>query len=225
MKGAEMPEHKTLFIDIETTGLVPKIEVPGKRPGTTKKEQLPYETGYMQYPYIVSMAWAIDDEEPKYYVLNQEGREIPKEASDIHGITTEIADKSDMTFIEAAYLLLNDAKGSEIVVGHGLYFDTSIIKANFLRHETPESFAYMVLEDVLHKYKRIDTMRSTAKMMRKWPTLSELHLKLFRRGFECHNAKNDLEATRRCYKWLLKKGIVPTFEKLQEKAKEKSASS
>ena len=55
----------------------------------------------------------------------------------------------------------------------------------------------------------------------KWPTLSALHQKLFRKGFDCHDAKADVEATRRCYEWLSKKGIIPTHAELLEKAKEK----
>jgi len=224
-------KHKTLFLDIETTGLTPHRMVPGKRVGIMKKQYLHYETDYMEFPYIVSMAWAIDDNDPVYYIFNQEGREVPKEASGIHGITAEIAAESEYTFNHGVLEMLNgevNCHDAEIVVGHGLYFDTSIIKANILREInlkrpkyplTTEPFDY--ISEIFHKYKRIDTMRSSAKMMRKWPTLSELHLKIFRSGFECHNAKNDVEATRRCYKWLLKKGIVPTFDELQNKAKEK----
>ena len=225
-------DHKTLFTDTESTGLPPERIVPGKRPGTTKKERLPYDTHYMDFPHIVRMAWAINDEEPKDYILNQEGREIPKEASDIHGITTEIANKSKHFFSDVILECIDDAEGCEIVVGHGLYFDTSIIKANVLREldripNKPEIFkntiptnTYDLIEEILHKHKRIDTMRSSASFMHGWPTLSELHLKLFRKGFKAHDAKEDLEAMRRCYYWLLKKKIVPTWEKLQEKARE-----
>lgn len=218
-------EHKTLFLDIETTGLVPNIEVPGKRPGTTKKQQLPYETGYNDYPYIVSIAWKVNNEEAVEFVLNQEGREIPEEASNIHNITTEIAAKSDTTFEEAIMLLLDDAAGIEIVVGHGLYFDTSILKANVLRGIEKKTLLPQTIEtitEMLHKYKRIDTMRSSIKIMKKWCSLSDLHMKLFRKGFVAHVAKNDVEATARCYEWLLRKEIVPTWEKLQEKAEEKA---
>jgi len=223
-----MNKHKTLFLDIETTGLVPSKRVPGKRPGTTKKENLDYKTDYMQFPYIVSMAWKVDDSETQHYIINQEGREIPKEASDIHGITTEIAEKSEITFCKAILLFIDDTRDCEIVVGHGLYFDTSIVKAGVLREIKKEKPDYAIKEylfiehfetltELLHKDKRIDTMRSSAKMMRGWPTLSELHFKIFRKGFEAHDNKNDVEACCRCYEWLLKKNIVPTWEKLQEK--------
>lgn len=217
-------EHDTEFLDLESSGL-PRRRVPGVKPGTTKWHNLDYKTEYMDFPFIVSMAWARNDGEVRHYILNPEGREIPKEASDIHGITTEIANKSDKSFYQVINQMTLDFFECEIVVGHGLYFDTSMIKANVLRETEKGNFLkedniYECIEDMLHKEKRIDTMRSTAKMCRKWPTLSELHQKLFRKGFDAHDAKSDLEATRRCYEWLLKKGMVPTFDQLKEKAKE-----
>jgi len=225
-------KQKTLFIDVETTGLPPRIDVPGKKPGTIRKEQVPYETGYMQYPYIVGMAWAIDDGPVTEYIFNQEGREIPEEASDIHGITTSMAYLSEYTFNQGLIGMLVDVDEVDIVVGHGLYFDISIIKANILKEidlgearemkDRLNNLDYEHMTNMLHKYKRIDTMRSTCKMMRKWPTLEELYMKIFRRSFEgAHTAKGDVIAVRECYKWLLLKGIVPTFEELQQKAEEK----
>ncbi len=211
-------EHKTLFLDIETTGLPIKM-VPAKKPGAMKKQQLDYKTEYMEFPYIVEMAWAINDEEPTHYIINQEGREIPKEASDINGITTEITNKSEDKFCDIIPGLILVGYDCEIVVGHGLYFDTSTIKANILRDIQLGSnlIGFEQATETLHKHKRIDTMRSAIKMCRKWPTLSELHMKIFRKGFEAHNNVEDLEATRRCCKWMKAKGIVPTWEKLQEK--------
>jgi len=219
-------EHKTLFLDIETTGLIPHRVVPGKRIGATRKEQFSYEDDYMDFPRIVSIAWAVNDGEVNHYILNQNGLDIPKEASDIHGITSEMANKSTIYFGDGAVLgtLLEEAGGSGVVVGHGLYFDTSIIKANVLREIKNNSLDKRDFDrttTALHKDKRIDTMRSSAKMCRKWPTLSELHFKLFREGFTCHDAKSDVEATRRCYLWLLQKGIVPTYAELLERSVEK----
>ena len=54
-------------------------------------------------------------------------------------------------------------------------------------------------------------------MMGKWPKLSELFEKIFKREYVGHNAALDVEATRACYQWLLSQEIVPTWEKLQEK--------
>lgn len=219
-----MDQPKTLFLDIETTGLVPKMMVNGKRPGTQRKETVPYETGFALYPNVVSMAWKIDDEKTHYMVLNQGKNIIPQEAINIHGITNQIANASPFNFLQAINKFIVDSFECDIVVGHNIYYDTSIIKANVLKEVhagnlTQEHFDVIV--DRLHKDKRIDTMRRTIKMMGKWPTLQELHMKIFNRGFDAHNAKNDVEALARCYEWLARKGIIPTLEQLREKARER----
>jgi len=219
-----MYQHKTTFTDTETTDLIKEHRVPGKREGTTRKERIPYETMFMDYPYIVSLGWGINDGEVKEFIINQEGREIPKEASDIHGITTEIANASEHSMSDVLCAFINDSEGSEIIVGHNIHFDTAVIKGNVLREiqkKTLGKMAYDQVSEILDKQKRICTMRKTIKLMKKWPTLSELHQKLFRKGFDAHSAKSDVEACRRCYEWLLKKNIVPTWEKLQEIAAEK----
>lgn len=213
--------HKTIILDIETTGLIPKKEVPGKRPWTTKKVELSHEEDFAEFPRVLSIAWKVDDDDTMYYLCNQEGQPIPEEATAINGITEAMTNSTDITFKDAVLKFHEDAKDCEVVVGHGIYFDTSIIKANIMKLVSKEKLSrqfYDEMTEILHKHKRIDTMRSTAKMMRKWPTLHELHQKIFHKGFEAHSAAEDVEACFRCYGWLKKKGIVPTWEELQEKA-------
>jgi len=214
-----MQEHPEICIDVETTGLIPEVEVPGKRPRTTKKEKVSYETGYMDYPHIVSIAWKVDDEETKYFILNQEGRKIPQASIDIHGITDEMAEKSEDYFHNIISMFIADAIECDIVIGHGLYFDTSMIKASVLR-DARRILPHDMFEQAtkaLHKNKRIDTMQSACTIMRGWKELSALHMKIFRNGFPAHNAKEDCEAGYRCYQWLKRKNIVPSWEKLQER--------
>jgi DNA polymerase III epsilon subunit-like protein len=202
---------KIVFVDIETTGLPPEIIVPGKRPGTTRKERVPYETGYMDYPYVVSLAYKVNKEESRYFVLNQEGRTIPEEAIKIHGITNEVATESEHTFVSVVLELIRVTQDADIVVGHGLYFDTSVLKANVLREIDKGRIIPTVFADItaaLYKDKRIDTMRITNKMFGKWPTLQELHRKLFDKGFFAHNAEEDVEATAACFYWLVENGAV-----------------
>ncbi|MCP4457898.1 MAG: hypothetical protein GY816_07730 [Cytophagales bacterium] len=45
--------------------------------------------------------------------------------------------------------------------------------------------------------------------LNKWPSLSELHYKLFRRGFdEAHDAAADIQATAKCFWELRRIGVV-----------------
>ena len=96
----------------------------------------------------------------------------------------------------------------EVVVGHGLYFDTSIIKANALRLKKQE--LYEKLTELLHKDKRVDTMQKTIKFcgLKKYPKLGELYQKLFDEEFDGHCAANDVEATYKCYNRLVELNVL-----------------
>lgn len=222
-KKIKKMNRKIITFDCETSGLIPHRIVPGKRPGTTRKEQLSYETDYKQFPYIVSLAWKVNDQPTKEFIVNQEGREIPKEVSDIHGITTEIANASKYSFAPVIMSFMVDLKDCDIIVGHNIFFDTSIIKANVRRESIRGKLPLLIVNEfneLLHKDKRVDTMRKGIKLCGgKWPKLTELYFKLFNENFEAHNAAEDVEATRRIYLELIKRGIVPSFEEMQEKTK------
>ncbi len=201
---------KICTLDLETTGLIPK--------------NARYETDSEKFPYILSMAWCVVEQEYdpnlhiksvlKYeYIINQEGRTVPIEATKINGITQEMCDASKFNTFTTLLQFMMDADGSDLIVGHNIYFDTSIIKANVLRiisgGKTPmEMFNKMTA--ILHKDKRIDTMRLCHKLFGgKWPTLEEAYFKLFGKTFKAHSAGNDVDAAYRIYLELEKRGLIP----------------
>ncbi len=200
---------KIIILDIETTGLVPK--------------GLEYENHYMQFPYILSMSWKCikDDQESETYefIINQEGRQVPPEATRINGITQEMCDASKFDTFSTLLQFMMDSDQSDFIVGHNIYFDTSIIKANVLRiiagnkGTTIEMFNKMT--DLLHKDKRIDTMRICAKHFGgKWPTLGEAYQKLLGVPMNnSHNAQADVNACYAIYRELVKRGLVPSEPK------------
>ncbi len=193
---------KTITLDIETTGLPPK--------------NADYKIDFMQYPYIVTLAYKINDEETKEFIINQEGRKIPAEVTAIHGITDEMADASPHKLYEVLRDMALEAENNNFTIGHNIYFDSSIIKANILR--IPDTIdLYNCIEDILHKDKRIDTMRIGHKLYGgKWPKLTELYFKLFNENFEAHSAKNDVDACHRCYLELVKRGVINQTVVVQE---------
>lgn len=184
-----------LFLDIETTG------VPEKGYN--------WAVDYKNYPYVVSIAWDIRNK-TKDFIIHQEGRKIPKAASDVHGITTKMANDPGIAF-PASFVfneLMMDAKDASNIIGHNIYFDVSIIKANVLRLYGPESPEATRIEEGLHKDKRIDTMRNSQKLFGKWPKLSDLFFHLFKEKFNAHSAKDDMLACKRCYKELVRLKII-----------------
>ncbi len=192
-----------IYFDTETTGLPPK----GAK----------WDTNYNNFPYIVQISWKRSDQKyVKDFILNN-GVEIPKEATAIHGVTQEMADNSNYTFLEVIGLLLRDAIEAECIIAHNGYFDISITKANALRFIHDKKFQDM-MDEAFDKDKRIDTMMSTVKFCAipfpsgrsgfKWPKLEELYMKLFNETFPAHNSKEDVLATERCFHELVKLKVI-----------------
>ena len=165
----------------------------------------------MKYPYIVSIAWKSDDKPTEYFILNQGGRKIPKDVIKIHGITDKMCAESPYCFKDIINKLFIEEVDCEVVIGHGLYFDTSVIKANILREiksgNLPKD-AYKLITELFHKNKRVDTMWKSRKLFGKFPKLINLYKKLFKKGFKAHNAKSDVEACYKSYKKMVKLGII-----------------
>lgn len=194
---------KKTIIDIETTGLVPK--------------GVKWQTNFNQFPFIVEIAILIEENgkitKNLGYVIKPDNYTIPIVATQIHGISQETAIKEGVSFKDAFNHIYELCKGSDKIIGHNIYFDTSIIKANIIRYGLNISD----WDNLLDKNKRFDTMMKTIKFCNirqkngrglKFPTLVELHTKLFGKGFEAHSAVNDTLATYRCYNELLRRGIM-----------------
>lgn len=195
---------KTLVIDVETDGLPPK--------------NADYKTQPHLFPNIVSIAYKVDDLETKEYIINQEGRKIPDHVSKINGITSDAANASPH-FIGPVLNEIIALDVPVITIGHNIYFDSSIIKAQTIRLIRAKKLArelFEKLEQILHKDRRVDTMKETitfcdlpGKYGPKWPKLQELHSKLFGCEFEgAHSSKIDVEATYKCYLRLKELGVI-----------------
>lgn len=184
-----------LFLDIETTGL------PNK--GTN------WEKDFMGFPHIVEIAWKYKGV-MKQFLIYQEGREIPIEASYIHGITTDQGNDTEntITIKDAMVMFISDCSEADKIVGHNIYFDTSIIKATVLREFGVDSFEAKKIIEGLDKTKRIDTMYKTMKLMKGMSSLIDLHGHLFGIGFSNHSAESDVLAVERCYIELKKRGVL-----------------
>lgn len=183
-----------LFFDTETTGLPRNWKAP--------------VTDLNNWPRLVQLAYLLYDKSGNKicggdYIIKPDGFTIPADASRIHGISTEKANREGrdlITVLTDFQLLINK---TEYLVAHNISFDEKIVGAEFLRNRMP---------DTVPTIKRICTMLSTTNFCAidgpygyKWPKLSELHYKLFGDDFEeAHNAAADIHATAKCF-WELKR--------------------
>ncbi len=188
-----------LIFDTETTGLPQNFSAP--------------LTDFDNWPRCVQLAWQLHDHTGKRlssgdYIIQPDGFTIPFNAEKVHGISTERAKKEGVPLEEAMDAFSKDIARAEFVIGHNLDFDLSIMGSEYLRagRDNP-------LTDKLH----IDTKNDATYYCKlpggrgkyKWPTLSELHDKLFEVDFEeAHNAAADVDATARCFLELLRIGVI-----------------
>lgn len=197
-----MSKTKVLFFDTETTGLPPK--------------NANWRTDYRMFPFIVSLGWEIDGVE-KHRIIQPDSYTIPDESIAIHGITHQQALEQGVPFSEVLLEFIEDLKEAIVVVGHSIYFDSSIVKANCMRY-FGEDFYARNLDSLLDVKRRIDTMKKTIKFVGakypdgragKFPKLTELYEKLFPgEEFEAHNALADSIATKRCFWKLIELGVI-----------------
>jgi DNA polymerase III epsilon subunit-like protein len=196
-------ENDVLFFDAETTGLPEK----GAQ----------WETDFKYFPNIASLAWIFRGVE-KHYIVYPDGWTIPQVTTDIHGITTEYALEHGVKIDIVLADFAEDILKAPFVAAHNIYFDSSVVKANVLKHIGRQFYDEMRFEDGLHKGKRIDTMMKTIKFVGalyangrpgKFPKLEELHEKLFPgEKFEAHNSLEDCKALQRCLPELVNLGII-----------------
>lgn len=189
-----------LIYDTETTGLPKNFSAP-----VSDSEN---------WPRLVQVAWQLHNDmgeliEVKNFIVRPEGFTIPYNAEKIHGISTKRAQEQG---VDLAFVLEEFNKAvekSEFIVGHNIVFDINIMGAEFYRAQ---------METSLMGEKRIDTKDEGTDFCAipggrggkfKWPTLTELHVKLFKEGFnEAHNASADVEATTRCFLELIRLRVI-----------------
>lgn len=191
-----------LFFDTETTG------VPDRK--------AKWSEDYNEFPHVVQIAW-MHGCKAESHVIRPEGWEIPQEAVDVHGITTEYAKEHGEPFAVVVDMFVQDCHEAGLICGHNIHFDTGIIKANILRELGREYYDANDVETALYKGKRIDTMRTTIKWVDarkanggiKFPNLSDLYSRCFpSETFPAHNAFEDVKAVARCLPVLIENGLV-----------------
>lgn len=189
-----------LFFDTETTGLPQNWKAP--------------VTDFDNWPRLVQIAWLIFSSEgeqiiEREYIVRPQGFIIPKQASDIHGITTEKALEEGLPLRDILEELTQAISQAKHLIAHNMSFDQRIIEAEFLREN--------IRHDLFRTSKICTKEASTlfCKIPReygneyKWPSLSELHIKLFGHGFEeAHDACADTRACAKCFFELKKLGVV-----------------
>jgi DNA polymerase III epsilon subunit-like protein len=187
-----------LFFDTETTGIPRNYKAP--------------VTDLANWPRVVQLAFLQTDESgmvlaAEEFVIKPEGFTIPADAARVHGITTEQALKHGVPVSQALNEFLACLQSAKTLVAHNMAYDENVLGAEFLRAK---------LSNPLPRIKRVCTMQSTTNFCAlpgpygfKWPTLAQLHQKLFQQDFkDAHCALADVQACAKCFFQLRKLSII-----------------
>ena len=191
--------QKYLFFDTETTGIPKDYKAPC--------------TNTDNWPRLIQLGWLLTDAEGRIlsegnHIVRPDGFEIPKAASDVHGITTEFALENGKPLLDVIFAFGADLNQAECVIGHNLDYDLHIVGAEYVRlgYDSRIMFARPTL----------CTMQATIQYCNipgrfgpKWPKLMELYTKLFGQEFDgAHDAMADIVATKECFFELIRRGVV-----------------
>lgn len=187
-----------LFFDTETTGLPRNWKAP--------------VTDLNNWPRMIQIAWILCDDkgnriESDDYIIKPENFEIPRDASRVHGISTEKAINEGAALEDVLEKFNELVIRADYIVAHNISFDEKILGAELLRKNIQSDF---------NRKRKLCTMQSSTDYCRlpgpygyKWPKLSELHIKLFGVDFEeAHDASVDINATEKCFWEMRKRGLI-----------------
>ncbi|MBN2009487.1 3'-5' exonuclease [candidate division KSB1 bacterium] len=188
-----------IVFDTETTGLPKNWNAP--------------VTDTENWPRMIQIAWVIYDKtgkqlEAKDYIIRPEGFNIPKDAEQIHGISTERAlfEGHDLYIVLKEFL--DAVERCDYLVAHNISFDEKIVGAEIIR--TKIKYARNPnIQRICTKEASTDYCKLPGPYGYKWPSLAELHRKLFGNDFkEAHQAEVDVQATGKCFWELVRLGVI-----------------
>lgn len=198
----QLPTTKYIFFDTECNGL-PKY----------------YNLDVCitsNWPRLIQLAWVVTDEagnivKRQNYVIKPNGFVINDKIAVLTSINTVRAQREGVELVDALSEFMADIEEAQFVIGHNIDFDMHIVGCELFR----ENMNY----NKLMTKPSICTMQKSTNFCAipsngnhagyKWPKLEELYQKLFGTTFSgAHDAMSDVEATRKCYFELKKRGIL-----------------
>ena len=190
-----------IIFDTETTGLPKNWKAP-----VTDSEN---------WPRLVQLAWQLHSYDGKLlstgnYTVKPDGFDIPYNAAKVHGITTEKAQAEGIALADVLTKFHVDFDKANYAVGHNVEFDINIVGGEY--HRDHRDFELVTSKN------QLDTKEFGTEFCQipggrggkfKWPTLTELHQKLFGESFgDAHDAAYDVHATAKCFFGLISHNVI-----------------
>jgi DNA polymerase III epsilon subunit-like protein len=206
---------KIIVYDTETTGLPKKTS----KPVCIEEEH--------NYPHIVQFSYIVYDSETdlllKIYdniIKIPEHVVISPESINLHHITREIMTEQGLHISNALGEFLEDCMNSDIIVGHNISFDNTMVKIELLRNmscfneSSVEMFTkcdkfYCTMKNTIDLCAIKTSYKNSTKTYNKFPKLIELYTHLFAKTpSKLHNSLNDVVLCLQCFcKLMFKRDI------------------
>lgn len=186
-----------LFFDTETSGFPSK-----KLPRGHKDQAWIVQIGFL---------FEVDDKilNQGGFLIQAEDRTIHPGAQKVHKISVETASQYGVSEKVIAAIMGYYLRKADIVIGHNIIFDLKMLDMLLTRNN------YLYTEEVFQEIPTVCTMKASTDFCKlpgkrgyKWPMLTELYHHLFQEKFPAHDALADIQATYRCYKTLVEKGVI-----------------
>ncbi len=186
-----------IFFDTETDGL------PKQRNAQLSDSD--------NWPHVVQIGYVVVNDGVEVFahedIIKPVGFVIPKEASDIHGVTQEMAENVGRNLSEVMDEFFGWVAKADVVAGHNVSFDLNVMAAEYWRKFQSNPFTGK---------RFVCTMKTTTNFCAipsdwgfKWPKLAELYMKLFNEDMgAAHTALQDIRNTVKCYNKLVEIGIL-----------------
>jgi DNA polymerase-3 subunit alpha len=192
-----------LIFDTETTGLPRDYNTPMSEVDN--------------WPRLVQIAWQLHDGKGNLlsnhnYIIRPEGFTIPYNAEKVHGISTNRALAEGHDLKQILGIFEGDVRQANFLVGHNIEFDINVVGSEYHRAKAtmPLTAPQLDTKDLSTEFCALPGGRG-GKF--KWPTLTELHQRLFGKGFgDAHDAAYDVDATARCFFGLITQGVLAPAE-------------
>lgn len=189
---------------------------------TTGKVDFRMPPAHESQPHLVQIGLILADdnliERASFCAIAQpKDFEIPKEAAEIHGITTEIATQFGLSLRLILAMFDRFARNANTIIAHSLDFDLAVIETAWFRtnHSETEN-----ISKVIAPLQRICTMKTSTAICKiphenprkpddwKWPRLEECIKYFFNEDFSGHDALVDARACLRVFGALREVGAV-----------------
>jgi DNA polymerase-3 subunit epsilon len=191
---------KVLVFDTETTGLPTErnasIMDVNKWPHIVQLSYILYESDTMRVDELVDVLIKLPLDV-----------EITPGSEAIHHITREMCDKNGISIDSAITLFNKTLDKADVIVGHNISFDKRLVMVECKRLNKYQRFTvkgdkkdeYCTMKKTTDICK-IEVTNASGLKYNKFPTLSELHFKLFGTQAQgVHNAMADILICLRCY--------------------------